>query len=77
MGGERLAVVVADNRVLDVPLRERTSVVVGMPGCEPLEVLGGQRVQPGQPVGPGDPDDAAVGQVDEPVAALEGAAARR
>ena len=36
-------------------------------------MLGGQGVQPGQPVGPLDPHDVAVGEVDEAVAVLEGA----
>ena len=35
------------------------------------EVLGGQRVQPAEPVGTGYGEDAAVGQVDGPVTGLE------
>ena len=53
------------------PCGESTSAIVRPAGLERLEVLGGQRVQPGEPVGPADPDDAAVGEVDEAVTASE------
>jgi len=71
--GERLAVVAAVHRVLDVPLRgQHERGDLGARG-EVLEVLRGQAVQPAEPVRPTDPDDAAVGEVDEAFALLEGA----
>ena len=72
VGGERLAVVDAVEGVLDVALRAEDQRPVGYAGREALEVLGGQRVQPGQPVRPGDAEDAAVREVDEAVAGDEG-----
>jgi hypothetical protein len=62
---ERLAVVDAGEAVLDPPLRRQQQHVGGRAGCQALEVLGRERVQPGEPVGTGDGDDVAVRQVDE------------
>ena len=45
-------------------------------GLQPLEILRRQRVQPAEPVGPGDRDHAAVRQVDHAFAAWSAAAAR-
>ena len=65
MGGEGLAVVDAGEGVLDVALRAEDQGLGPHAGREALEVLGGEAVQPGQPVGTGDPQDVAVRQVDE------------
>ena len=69
--GERLAVVDAGEGVLDVALRAQHQRVGPAPRRQVGEVLGGQRVEPGQPVGAGDPQHVAVGEVDEAVARLE------
>src|SRR5690606_3698577 len=45
--------------------------LTGLAGGEVEEELGAQRVEPAQPVGPGDGGDAEVGQVDDAAAALE------
>jgi hypothetical protein len=71
VGGERLAVVDAGERVLDVSLRREDQRLGPAAGGQVEEVLGRQRVQPGQPVGPADADHLAVGEVDEPVVGLE------
>ena len=71
VGGEGLAVVGAVHRVLDVPVGREHQRGRGHARLERLEVLGGQRVQPREAVGPADAYDAAVGQVDEAVAAHE------
>ena len=42
-------------------------------GGEPVERLAGHRVQPAQPVGAGDGEHAAIGEVDDRLAALEAA----
>ena len=68
VGGEGLAVVDAGEGVLDVALRAEHERLGPGAGGEAVEVLGGQVVQPGQPVGAGDPEDVAVGQVDEALA---------
>ena len=73
VGGERLAVVVAVEGVLDVTVRAEHQRARPGAGGERREVLGGQRVQPGQPVRAGDPQHVAVREVDEAVTGLEGA----
>jgi hypothetical protein len=68
---EGLAVVGADERVLHVALRVQHQHRQRDAGRERLEVLGGERVQPGQPVGALDADHLAVGEVHEAVSGLE------
>ena len=65
---ERLAVVDAGEPVLDASLRRQQQQVGGLARRQVLDVLGGEGVQPGEPVGTADADDVAVRQVDEPVA---------
>jgi hypothetical protein len=69
--GERRAVVDTAERVLDVALRAEDQCLGRGTGRQPGEVLGRQRVQPGQAVGALEPDDVAVREVDEAVAVLE------
>ena len=71
VGGERLAVVDAGEGVLDVALGAQDQRLGPLALGEVEEVLSGQRVQPRQPVGPADPHDVAMGEVDEPVVRLE------
>ena len=73
VGGEGGAVVHAVEGVLDVALRGEDQRGHRHAGRQALELLGGQGVQPGQPVGALDPDHAAVGEVHEAVAAGQGA----
>ncbi len=63
MRPERGAVVGQREMVLDVPLRAEHQGLRGGARFEVLKVLGGQAVQPGQPVRAGDPHDLAVGAV--------------
>ncbi len=53
------------------PWGESTSAFVRLPHREALEDLAGQGVQPGQPVGSGDPQHPAVGEVDEPLPGVQ------
>ncbi len=71
VGGERLAVVDPGERVLDVALRREDQGLGPDTRGEALEVLGGQRVQPREPVGPADAHHVAVREVDEAVGGLE------
>ena len=66
-----LAVVTDPQVVLDVAVRAEQQRLGGLAGGQRGEVLGGQRVQPGQPVGTADADDAVVGQVDDTLAGGE------
>ena len=52
--------------MLDVALRAEDQRLGGLARLEVLQVLGGQAVQPGQPVRAGDPDHAAVRAVHHP-----------
>ena len=70
---ERLAVVDAGEGVLDVAVRAEDQRLGPDAGREALEELGGQAVQPGEPVGTGDPDHVAVREVDEALTGLEDA----
>ena len=74
---KRLAVVVPEERVLDVALRAEDQHAGPHLRRERLEVLGGQRVQPGQPVRAGDADHVVVGEVDEARRPTRACAARR
>ena len=64
MGEDGLAVVDELQVVLDVAVRAEHERLRGHSGREPLQRLGGEAVQPGQPVRPGDAHDRAVRQVD-------------
>ena len=65
VGPRRAAEVGQHEVVLDVPVRrEHQRLAAGAVG-QPVEVLAGQAVQPGQPVGAGDDDDVAVAAVDQ------------
>ncbi len=59
--------------VLDVALRAQHERLRPGAGREAVEVLGGQVVQPGQPLRARDPQHVAVRQVHEPLALREGA----
>lgn len=50
--------------VLDVPLRGQHQGLGRLPGSQGRDVLRQQRVQPGQPIRPGDPQHGPMGQVD-------------
>ena len=66
---ERLTVVVAATaRARRAPAARGSASWSGCARGEALEVLGRQRVQPVEPIGPADTHDAAVGQVDDAVA---------
>src|SRR5690606_19864647 len=58
-------------RVLDASVRVEEEQLAGLPGGEVEEQLGAQRVEPAQPVRPGDGDDAEVREVDDAAALLE------
>jgi hypothetical protein len=61
----RGAVIGQRQMVLEVALRAEDERLLGAAGAEPLQVLAGQAVQPGQPIGPGDLDYASVRPVDQ------------
>ena len=65
------AVVDTLERVLDAALRGEHESLGGRPRLEPLEVLGREGVQPGEPVGAGDREHVPVREVDEAVTLLE------
>jgi hypothetical protein len=65
------SVVDAVHRVLDVAVRGEDERGDRRPGKQALEVLGGERVQPAEAVGAGDPHDTPVRQVDEAVPGLQ------
>jgi len=46
--------------MLDVPVRGQDECLGGVAGCQLVQALRGDAVQPGQPVRPGNPDDAAM-----------------
>ena len=70
VGGEGLAVVDAVHRVLDVALRARAPARwSARPGARRSRCWVVRECSQVEPVGPADPDDAAVGEVHEPVAA--------
>ena len=71
VGREGLSVVDARERVLDVTLGRKDQRLGPDTSSEALEVLGGQRVQPREPVGPADAHHVAVREVDEAVGGLE------
>ncbi len=73
VGPDRLPVVDQVERVLDVAVRRQQQRLGRHAGLEVLDVLRGQRVQPGQPVGAADPDHRAVRQVDRRLAGDQGA----
>ena len=52
--------------MLDAALRRQQEQFGGLARRQVLDVLGGERVQPGEAVRAGDADDVAVRQVDEP-----------
>ena len=56
----RVPVVGEGQVVLDMALRAQDQRLGALAGLEVLELLGGQAVQPGQPVRAGDPDHLAV-----------------
>ena len=64
MRPQRRAVVSKREVVLDVALRAEHQRLCGLAGGQVLDVLRGQAVQPGQPVLPGDAQDAPVRAVD-------------
>ncbi len=64
-------VVGQDQVVLDVPVRAQDQRLGGVTGREVLKVLGGEAVQPGQPVRAADPDHPPVRPVDQAQAAVQ------
>ena len=71
-----LAVVDQVQVVLDVAVRGQDQRLGARVRRQVVQLLGGQRVQPAQPVRAGDGDDAAVGEVDRAGAARRTCAAR-
>ena len=72
VGPEGLTVVHAVEDVLDVALGRQHQGGGALTGAQVEQVLGGQGVQPAQPLGSVDPEHVAVGEVDESGAALDG-----
>ena len=65
VGPRRAVEVGQDEVVLDVPLRRQDQRLGAGAVGEPLEVLAGQAVQPGEPVGARDREHVAVAAVDQ------------